>query len=220
MSGTLNASNFSKVFDDNFANDSSLNTNLWPVRWGNADDFKFANGALTITSYQSENWTNAGFIQADSSATNGEGYGLYSFTASANAGEGIGIALVLWPSTNVWPGPELDLLESSDSTRKSGYATVHWKGADGSNQYQSHSFSLDLTQKHTYSYDWEPGVLTYYIDGQQIFSTTSHVPADAAVGEVHGDVRCGREDLLAIDVVGEHPRLPVVRIGVLLGQVE
>ena len=54
MSGTLNTSNFTKVFEDNFANDSSLNINLWPVHWSKADDFKFANGALTVTSYRSE----------------------------------------------------------------------------------------------------------------------------------------------------------------------
>src|SRR5690349_12555914 len=98
MSGSLNTSNFTKVFEDNFANDSSLNTNLWPVHWGNADDFQFGNGALTLTSYKSENWTNVGFQQADNGATAAQGYGLYSATASANAGEGIGIAIVMWPS--------------------------------------------------------------------------------------------------------------------------
>jgi beta-glucanase (GH16 family) len=174
--------NFTKVLDDNFGSDTSLKTSLWPIHWGNPDDFSFQNGALTLTSYKSEGWKNVGFMQADFGASSGTGYGLYSVTASANAGEGIGIAILLWPSSNVWPGPELDVLESRDSTRQTGYATIHWKGTNGADQQSWHQFSIDLTKPHTYALDWEPTSITYFIDGQQIFTTTSHVPKDFADG--------------------------------------
>lgn len=181
---TLNPNNYTTVFDDNFGNDSVLNTSLWTLSWGNSDDFRFGNG-LTLTSYASEGWSPVGFMQADFGATSGEGYGLFSATASLDANQGGGICIVMWPANGTWPGQEIDLLESSDPARTTAQATVHWAGADGSNQYQSNNLALDLTKSHTYSVDWEPGQLTYYIDGTAIFSTTSHVPVDAAHGGVN-----------------------------------
>lgn len=180
-----NANTYTTVLDDKFGQDTSLNWNLWPVAWGYGDDFSFGNGCLTLTSYAREGWANVGFMQADNSRTAGQGYGLYSVTASADANQGVGICICLWPSDNNWPGAELDMLESWDPSRQTGYATIHWRGADGSNQYEPHQLNLDLTQIHTYALDWERGSLTYYVDGQQIFQQTDHVPLDAADGGVN-----------------------------------
>lgn len=182
---SLDLSNYTSVFDDDFSKDTSLDTSIWTLSWGYSDDYSFSNGGLTITSYASEGWAPVGFMQADFGATSGEGYGLFSATASLDANQGSGVCIVLWPANGSWPGQEIDLLESSDPTRQTAYATVHWAGTDDSNQYQTFSLSLDLTKEHTYSIDWEPGSLTYYIDGTEIFTTTSHVPTDAAHGGVN-----------------------------------
>lgn len=145
----------------------------------------FANSALTLRSTAAEGWSNTGFMQSNFGTTSGEGYGLYSATASLDAKQGAGICIVLLPANNTWPGAEIDLLESSDVNRTTGLATVHWKGTGDTNRYTATSFTIDLTEKHVYSVDWERGSLTYYIDGKEIFQDTSHVPLDAADGGVN-----------------------------------
>jgi hypothetical protein len=179
---SLDSSAFTTVFDNNFAAGQSLDSGTFPLAWGNSNDFSLSNGALTLTSRASEGWANTGFLQADTGASAGNGYGLYSVTCSLNSGEGPGVAATLWPSNNAWPGPELDVLESLDSTRNTGYSTIHYADGNGNNQYDARTFNVDLTQTHTYSMDWEPGQITYYVDGEEIYNTTSHVPKDAADG--------------------------------------
>jgi len=183
---SLNTGNYKTVWQDNFGSDSSLNTGLWPVKWGNGDDFSFNNGGLTLTSYASEGWSPVGFMQADYGAGYAQGYGLYSATFSADAGQGAGICICMWPADNVWPGAEIDLVEDwADPSRQSGDATIHWAGSGDSNQYQSYAFTADMTQKTTVAMDWEPGSLTFYVNGNEVFTTTSNVPADAAQGGVN-----------------------------------
>ena len=184
---TLNLANYKTVWSDNFGSDHSLNSSLWPVKWGNSNDFSFSNGCMTLTSYASEGWSNVGFMQADYGATSAQGYGLYSMTASTDPNQGTGICIVMWPSDNSWPGAEIDLLENwSDPSQHTGYCTIHWKGAGNSNGQDPHQFNIDLTQKHTYAMDWQRGSLTYYIDGQYMFQITgSEVPLDAADGGVN-----------------------------------
>ncbi len=186
-SGTLDLANYTTVWNDNFANDTSLNTSLFPVAWGNSDDFSFGNGGLTLTSSASEGWSAAGFMQADTSASDGQGYGLYSATFSADAGQGLGICIVMWPANNVWPGAEIDLAEDwSNTDRQSGNATIHWAGAGNSNQSQTYGFNANMTQPTTVAMDWEPGSLTFYVNGQEVFQYTgANVPADAANGGVN-----------------------------------
>ncbi len=183
--GTLDPASYSLVWRDNFADSSGLDRGIFPITWGNPGDIVAGNGVLTITSRASEGWANAGFIQSPSGAGGGEGYGLYSVTAALNGGEGIGACFGLWPADNVWPGAELDMLESPDATRSSGYSAIHSRAANGGNAYDSYVLTTDLTKVHTYSLDWEPGRLTYYIDGQMAYTTTSHVPLDYAHGGVN-----------------------------------
>ncbi len=183
--GTLDPTSYSLVWRDNFADNSGLDQAIFPIIWGNATDIVSGNGALTITSRASEGWTNAGFIQAPTGVAGGQGYGLYSVTAALSAGEGIGACFGLWPADNVWPGAELDMLESFDATRSSGYSAIHSRAANGGDAYDSYTLATDLTKIHTYSLDWEAGRLTYYIDGQIAYTTTNHVPLDYAHGGVN-----------------------------------
>ena len=100
---------------------------------------------------------------------------------SLGQGDAPGGYALLWPGTDVWPGPELDLLEILPGG--AAYSTIHYKGADGSNQFDSYFMDgVDVKQTHTYSFDWQAGRLTMYVDGTQKWTTTDHVPADAAHG--------------------------------------
>ena len=182
---TLNSASYTTVWNDDFADDTTLNHGLWSISWGKSDDFSFANGALTLSSKASEGWSNVGFMRPDFNSGSGDGYGLYSATASLDKGQGGGICIDLWPANNQWPGAEFDLLESSNASRSSGYATVHWKGSNGANDYSSTTFAINLTQKNTFSVDWERGSETYYVNGKEIFQNTSNVPLDKADGGVN-----------------------------------
>lgn len=169
MSGTLNTSNYSTTLYEDFTRESSVSGNF-ALHWANNGNLSFGSGGVTLSANA------GGDVGFEQSGGQGSTYGLYQVTATLNAGQGTGPAVLLWPSDNVWPGGELDLLESSDSSRQSGYATVHWND-NGQNAYNYHTFNLDLTQSHTYALDWEPGSLTYYIDGHELWSQTSNVPS-------------------------------------------
>ena len=191
----LNLSDFTTVINDDFTKDRSLDTSIWSAHWGNPNQYWFTGGkaGLLISGSQDANWNAVGIEQAPTGKSAGEGYGLYSFTGYAGqAGQGVGIALLLWPSDNVWlpsskPGQasEIDILESWDGT-KNGYSTIHFYQPGSDNNGQSiHQIKFDPTVQHTYALDWEGGSLTYYVDGQEIYQDTTHVPLDFAHGGVN-----------------------------------
>lgn len=180
MSGNLNQSNYQTVWNDNFTQDSSLNSSIFPIQWGDSSEFSFNNG-LTITSDGSF----AGFTTPDFSSSDSYGYGLFQATLSVPSNDQQpGVAVLLWPASNQWPGPEIDLAEQLNGQ---AYMTVHWADANDNNQYQSYFLpNVDLTQKTSVALDWEPGSLTYYVNGQEVVQYTSGgsvpIPADAADG--------------------------------------
>ncbi|MCB4823947.1 carbohydrate-binding domain-containing protein [Roseicella aerolata] len=144
--------------------------------WGPGVDTS-VKGQLTIRSTWDDK--DSGAMVKPAGAEKGFGYGLYSFTVKAEGH--IGPYALLWPSTDKWPGPELDVLEILSNGQP--YSTVHWKNASGGDSYRSNMWNgVDETQKHTYSLLWEHGRLTGFVDGKQMWTTTSNVPKDYAHG--------------------------------------
>jgi len=189
---TLNLSNYRVVFSDDFANDTSLNSELWSDSWGYASQYSFSGGALTLTSYASEDYYPVAIMQNAVGKSAGEGYGLYQFTGYLNANQGKGIDFLLWRADNQfldasqpYIATEIDVLESWDGTH-TGESTLHWYDPswpnDSAYQVRSYPNNLDLTQPHTYAVDWERGSLTFYIDGNEIYQNTADVPKDYADG--------------------------------------
>ncbi len=192
---TLNLNNFKTVFEDDFGNDTSLNPFKFGVNWGNADQYSFANGALTLTSTKADGWPTVGFMQAPVGKSAGEGYGLYQFAGYANAGQGIGIAFLMWRADNLQIDPsapnaatEIDILESWDGT-KTGQSTIHYYVSNTAstpnhdNDGQEYNqLKINVAQPHVYAMDWERGSLTFYVDGTQIYQDTIHAPLDYADG--------------------------------------
>ena len=204
---SLNLNNFRTVFDDDFANDTTLNKSLWSIQYGEANQFSFGNGALTLTGMASENWNPVGFLQLDNSKSAGEGYGLYQYTGYTNAGQGAGICFIMWRADDLSIDPstpnaatEIDILESWDGGDTThGYSTLHyytttgnWVGDDGQT-YET--LNVNLTQIHTYAMDWERGSLTFYIDGKEVYQNTTNVPLDYADG--------GSNEVMGAEVEGE-----------------
>ncbi|MBK1661562.1 carbohydrate-binding domain-containing protein [Paracraurococcus ruber] len=132
-----------------------------------------------ITIHSTADNQDSGAMVRPAGGESGFGFGLYSFTLKT-AGP-IGTYALTWPASDAWPGPEMDILEIDGGGRP--YSTLHWKGGDGSNQYTSFGLGdVDVTQTHTYALDWQPGRLTMFVDGREAWTTTDHVPMDAAHG--------------------------------------
>ncbi len=200
---SLNYNDFKSVFVDLFAQDKSLNGALWGVSYGNADQFTFSNGGLTLTGSAAEGWNPVGFLQAPTGKSAGEGYGLFQFTGYVNPGQGIGVGFVMWRADNMLVDPttpdkatEIDILESWDKS-KTGESTIHFynSGWAADNGQEYNSFKIDLTVPHTYAMDWERGSLTFYVDGNEIYQDTVHAPLDYADG--------GSNEVMGAEIVNE-----------------
>ncbi|MBL6458882.1 family 16 glycosylhydrolase [Belnapia sp. T6] len=138
-------------------------------------------GQVDIGSWAGDGFGQSGAMIAPSGSSAGFGYGLFSWTVKGNQDSAPGAFMCLWPASDQWPGPELDMAEVAPDG--SVYSTIHWKGADGSDQFQSYKLDgIKFTDKHTYALDWQDGRLTGYVDGVQKWTTTEHVPKDFAHG--------------------------------------
>ncbi|MDO9712767.1 family 16 glycosylhydrolase [Paracraurococcus lichenis] len=112
----------------------------------------------------------------------GWGYGFYSFTLKVTGAAKPGPYAQAWPGTDVWPGPELDVMEVLEDGTP--YGTVHWKGGSGDNQFRSVRYEgVNVLDVHTYAMLWLPGQIRFYVDGKQYGDAiTENVPADGAHG--------------------------------------
>ncbi|WP_329562911.1 family 16 glycosylhydrolase [Kitasatospora sp. NBC_01266] len=81
-------------------------------------------------------------------------------------------AFWLMPDTRTTP-PELDVAEFAGSTQQVSM-NVHWRGADGSDQHVGHNVGpVDFpAATHVFAMDWEPGAITWYVDGVQQWRVT------------------------------------------------
>ncbi len=186
--------NYDQIFYDNFSG-TSLNQTNWPVTYGGSGNngaFTYQHGnvqvnnGLTInTTNNGGGWTSGGISQGWSGGT----YGLYQVEAKVDPGQGTGPAIVLWPDNNSWP-PEIDLLEAPNG-QGDAFMSLHWAGANGANQYQTIDTGVKVNAYHDYAVDWEANKLTFYVDGKQIWSTTSHIPSQPMGLGVSGFVASG-----------------------------
>ncbi|MDO9709699.1 carbohydrate-binding domain-containing protein [Paracraurococcus lichenis] len=167
--------NWKTVWNESFDNGSGMFSN----HWGPGTDSSVP-GQITV-------WTSAddqdsGMMTQPAgygTPAGGWGYGLYSFTFKTEGT--VGTYALLWPASNVWPGPELDLMEIDGGGTP--YTTIHWKGDDGSNQFTSYSLNgVDPSKTHTYAMNWQNDFIDIYVDGNLMHHITDHVPHDYAHG--------------------------------------
>jgi hypothetical protein len=136
--------------------------------WGNPNIDTSKSGQVTVSG-------DGGFMQRPWGASTGFGYGTYEVVASIS-GNTAGPAALLWPGDDVWPGQEFDILEVINGTP---YGAVHWRGSNGGDGYQSVYFNgVDESKVHTYTLDWEPGKITYYVDGKWMGEVDDNVGRD------------------------------------------
>jgi beta-glucanase (GH16 family) len=83
-------------------------------------------------------------------------------------------ALWMLPANNAQVLPEIDLLELVGSQTNHALVTFHpTVGAQQNLQVGTADLSSGW---HTYGLNWEPGSLTWYIDGKPVFVVTSNIP--------------------------------------------
>lgn len=93
-------------------------------------------------------------------------YGYMEMRAKIAGGQGMWSAFWTLPADLSWP-PEVDAFEILGATPNIFYMTYHYANAAGADvgdgdDWGGPDFSADW---HTFGLDWEPGSLTWYVDG-------------------------------------------------------
>jgi len=172
------------TFDDEFSNDSSLNTAVWTPYW-------FSNGSTSNdTTMDSSNVSlSGGTLNLTLNGTGGlvstnpsdgvAGHTGYQFTYGfveariylPPSGSAVANWPAFWTVGQNWPTDgELDVMEGL-----SGQACFHFHDSSGG---PGTCASGNFTGWHTYGADWEPGSVTCYYDGQEIGSVTTGITSE------------------------------------------
>lgn len=138
----------------------------------------------------------------------GYGNGLYEFRMKFDKnhiGNNTGPLGILWPYSNIWPGPEIDLGEfMADGTNAPGPGGIHYfanhyklengtpEGEDGNHIWAIQDNATiapnrfwDPTQWHIYSALLTNGSVSFYVDGKLLAVDTPAAPDFANGGENH-----------------------------------
>jgi beta-glucanase (GH16 family) len=85
-------------------------------------------------------------------------------------------------SLSKWPGPEYDLAEFIGGRP---YGTMHFS-SNGSDVYGSVYYNgVDESKVHTYTLDWQPGSLTFSVDGRAYGGFSDNVGRDFDHGGIN-----------------------------------
>jgi beta-glucanase (GH16 family) len=101
-------------------------------------------------------------------------YGYAEIRAQLPAGHGFWPAFWLLPANGAWP-PEIDVMEEQGALPHRVYMTVHFSTTSKKDDSIGGMFDgPNLTHGfHSYGIDWEPGTLTWYLDGVNRFQVTA-----------------------------------------------
>ena len=102
-------------------------------------------------------------------------YGYVQVEARLPISTGLWPALWLNPSNGQWP-PEIDIMEHWTTY---DYYGAYLHSAAGPIVENDHVDLPDPDGWHTFSVLWEPGKIVWYLDGQEVLSTTRYVPQQA-----------------------------------------
>ena len=158
----------------------TLDRAAWPIvfhgstYWNGAFQWRQENlvvwdGELSLNSIATPyGWTSGGVNMG----WNGQLYGRFEVRARLDEGKGTSGAILLWPTDGHYP-PEIDLMESPDPGRTITSVTVHSEGF-----HEGMAIASDASEWHTYAVDWLPDRITFYIDGVEVWTTTTRIPSE------------------------------------------
>lgn len=104
----------------------------------------------------------------------GQVYGRYSVRFRSDSLPNFGTGWVLWPDSNNWDEGEVDFPEGSLNNYMTGF--VHCIGHGQDNCSWVFSPVKFAPAWHTATIDWRPGSVTFYLDNQNVLTTTTSVP--------------------------------------------
>jgi beta-glucanase (GH16 family) len=103
-------------------------------------------------------------------------YGKIEIRAKLPSGRGLWPALWLLPSDGTWP-PEIDIVELLGHEPNRVHMTSHWgtrkERRSSQDSYIGPNFASGY---HTFAFEWEPGLLRWYVDGVKRKVLTTNVP--------------------------------------------
>ena len=213
-------------FDDEF-NGTSLDPSKWTVcypwnctnsgnknelEWYQAQNVTESGGTLQITAkVQTAHGMpfTSGLIQTDKKFT--FRYGYMEIRVRLPQGQGLWPAFWALPTNETFP-PEIDAFEYYGANPTAAMLGVHY----GKNLHSANVIGdAALTEGyHTFAVDWEPGSLTWYVDGVKKFQTdvnvtqTMYLIANLAVrGPLRVDAKTSMPATMSIDWirVWQHP---------------
>lgn len=169
--------------------------NTWISGWGNnelqyytrePENAFVKDGMLHIRAVK-ESYNGCGYTSArlktrkrDGSPLFNKKYGKFEFRAKLPTGKGVWPALWMLPQEEKyggWPASgEIDILEAKGQEPHTVHGTLHFGSRWPLNTNISKSYTLPrdgtIADFHTYSLEWEPGEIRWYLDGQ-LYSTQS-----------------------------------------------
>ncbi|HEX3752577.1 MAG TPA: glycoside hydrolase family 16 protein [Streptosporangiaceae bacterium] len=195
----LTGSGWQLAFDGEFGG-SSLNTSQWDTCYpdddqsgctnsGNNNEFEWyvpgqvsvGGGALNLTATSASTQGSDGntYPCRSGMVTTGQSfnfqYGYVQVEAKLPIDTGLWPALWLNPSNGDWP-PEIDIMEHWTTY---DYYGAYLHSAAGPIVENDHVNLADDTGWHTFSVLWQPNEIIWYLDGQEVLSTTQYVPQQA-----------------------------------------
>jgi beta-glucanase (GH16 family) len=188
-----------QAFGDEF-DGSSLDTAKWGLvyPWGSATNtgnnesecyvpgaLNETGGALVITATKASvscgsagtKAYTSGMIQSHPSFN--FTYGYFEMRAKLPGGDAEWPAFWSVPADYSWP-PEIDVMEGWGQNHDAAgnldqiRTTYHWSGGQYGQAVNGVDFS---SQWHVFGADWEPGVITWYLDGKQVMQYTGSTVA-------------------------------------------
>ncbi|MGE5222438.1 MAG: family 16 glycosylhydrolase [Omnitrophica WOR_2 bacterium] len=184
-----NSADWVSTFHDEF-DGTALNRSVWRSDYPNGtngelqeyvnDDshrnYLVANGILSLTarreSYSGKSYT-SGVITTQNGFT--QKYGFFEMRAKMPTH-----AMGLWPAFWLMPNPtgsipELDILEWLGRQPAVAYMVLHYLSGQSQTYYNGPDYSAAW---HTYGVNWQPGTITWYIDGveRKRFTDTTKIP--------------------------------------------
>lgn len=158
-------------FDDRLG---SINQETWGVDFSTPGEVHLAG--------------NSGMKEPGIGNSSGHGYGTYTVNAMLS-GRSNGSAIILWPGDNKYPGQEMNLAELTPDYTGNQYSTVHWVNEAGQNVNIITRFSgVESNVFHDYTLVWEPGQITFKVDGVVQGIVTEHVPVDFDNGGMNNTI--------------------------------
>ncbi|HEY6497323.1 MAG TPA: glycoside hydrolase family 16 protein [Trebonia sp.] len=179
---SLSTGTWSTCYDESDGSAGCTNNPSVENEWYLPSQVSVSGGTLNLTAKQETTQGTSGTYGCRSGMVTSEPsfnftYGLIQITAKIPYGPGLWPALWLEPSNGDWP-PELDILE-------------HWYSDQDYKVYEHYTNATDYlggpvptpvnlsAGYNTFSMLWTSSRVTWYLDGTQVYTTTSYVPQQA-----------------------------------------